>query len=63
MSVAATWTLRCDRIVAPGGITCGAQFIAHVVNPAAARRAAATEGWTRSTGGTDACPTHSRGTA
>lgn len=58
MSVAATFTVRCDRIVGGGGITCGAQLVTHAATPAAARREAADVGWTRS-GQADACPMHS----
>ena len=59
MTLAATWVVRCDRIVSPGGVSCGATLQLHLATPAQARRAAAAEGWTRA-GTTDACPHHSR---
>jgi hypothetical protein len=59
VSVGATFTVRCDRIIGGGGITCGALFTAHTATAAAARREAAEAGWTRS-GQADACAMHSR---
>lgn len=58
MSVSATFTVRCDRLVGPG-VLCGAVLTTHTATAAAARRHATELGWVRS-GRTDACPTHAR---